>query len=130
VTVIAESAAGTARTRNAWWSFIAVIIAKCKRNGPETGPFFTKNDASLWLEQQFDKGLKERRRVTLSPMTATATPVSAATEHEHYQNDNQDQFHGISPLTGRHNWPRTAYLSFQRSLQSIVPDNVQLHCAV
>jgi hypothetical protein len=32
-------------------------------------------------------------------MTSTATPISAATEQEHYQNDNQDQFHGISPLT-------------------------------
>jgi hypothetical protein len=31
-------------------------------------------------------------------MTSTATPISAATEQEHYQNDNQDQFHGISPL--------------------------------
>jgi hypothetical protein len=31
-------------------------------------------------------------------MTATATPVSAATEQEHYQNDNQDHFHGNSPL--------------------------------
>jgi hypothetical protein len=34
-----------------------------------------------------------------SPMTSTATPISAATEQQHYQNDNQDQFHGISPLT-------------------------------
>jgi len=32
-------------------------------------------------------------------MTPTATPISTAAEHEHYQNDNQDQFHGISPLT-------------------------------
>jgi hypothetical protein len=31
-------------------------------------------------------------------MTATATPVSAATEQEHQYNDNQEQFHGISPL--------------------------------
>jgi hypothetical protein len=31
-------------------------------------------------------------------MTSTATPVSAAAEQEHYYNDNQDQFHGISPL--------------------------------
>jgi hypothetical protein len=31
-------------------------------------------------------------------MTATATPISAATEQEHEYNDNQEQFHGISPL--------------------------------
>ena len=31
-------------------------------------------------------------------MTSTATPISAATEQEHYHNDNQDQFHGIPPL--------------------------------
>jgi hypothetical protein len=38
------------------------------------------------------------RRTSSSPMTSTATPISTATEQEHYQNDNQDQFHGISPL--------------------------------
>ena len=31
-------------------------------------------------------------------MTSTATPVSATTEQEHQYNDNQKQFHGISPL--------------------------------
>jgi hypothetical protein len=31
-------------------------------------------------------------------MTATATPISTATEQEHEYNDNQEQFHGISPL--------------------------------
>jgi hypothetical protein len=31
-------------------------------------------------------------------MASTATPVSAATEQEHYQNDNEDHFHGNSPL--------------------------------
>jgi hypothetical protein len=31
-------------------------------------------------------------------MASTATPVSAATEQEHQHNDDQDQFHGISPL--------------------------------
>jgi len=31
-------------------------------------------------------------------MTSTATPISAATEQEHEYNDNQEQFHGISPL--------------------------------
>jgi hypothetical protein len=31
-------------------------------------------------------------------MTSTATPVSAAAEQEHYHNNNQEQFHGISPL--------------------------------
>jgi hypothetical protein len=32
-------------------------------------------------------------------MASTATPVSAATEQEHYQNDNQDHVHEKSPLT-------------------------------
>jgi hypothetical protein len=36
--------------------------------------------------------------ISLSPMTSAATPVSAATEQEHDHNDNQDQFHRISPL--------------------------------
>jgi len=31
-------------------------------------------------------------------VTPTATPVSAATEQEHQHNDNQEQFHGTSPL--------------------------------
>ena len=31
-------------------------------------------------------------------MTSTASPISSATEHKHHQNDDQDQFHGISPL--------------------------------
>jgi hypothetical protein len=51
VTVIAESAAGTALARRAWWLFITVtaviiIITKCKRNGPVFGAIFAKNDAS------------------------------------------------------------------------------------
>jgi hypothetical protein len=28
-------------------------------------------------------------------MTPAAPPISAAPEQEHYQNDNQNQFHGI-----------------------------------
>jgi hypothetical protein len=35
-------------------------------------------------------------------MASTATPVSAATEQEHDQNDNQDHFHGDSPLIAMH----------------------------
>jgi hypothetical protein len=56
-----------------------------------------------------------------SPMTSAATPISAATEQEHHYNDDQDQFHGISPLlaTALFDLPR---LSVQRRLQSIVPD--------
>src|SRR6185312_5161153 len=50
------------------------------------------------LELQFDDGFKERGRVGSSPMTSTATPVSAAAKQQHYHNDNQDQFHGVSPL--------------------------------
>jgi hypothetical protein len=53
-------------------------------------------------------------------MTATATPVSAAAEQEHYHNDNQDQFHGISPLMATALF--VAHLGIQRRLQSIVPD--------
>jgi hypothetical protein len=32
------------------------------------------------------------------PMTSAATPVSAAAEQQHHNNDNEDQFHGKSPL--------------------------------
>jgi hypothetical protein len=53
-------------------------------------------------------------------MTSATTPISASTEQEHYQNDNQDQFHGISPLMAA--GIIAAYLSIQRRLQSIVPD--------
>jgi hypothetical protein len=45
--------------------------------------------------------LQRRGRVNLSPMTPTTSPISTAPEHEHYQNNNQDQFHGISPLRTR-----------------------------
>jgi hypothetical protein len=40
-------------------------------------------------------------------MTATATPVSAATEQKYDQNDNQDHIHGISPLMAAalFDWP-------------------------
>jgi hypothetical protein len=31
-------------------------------------------------------------------MTATTAPISAAAEQQHQHNDNQDQFHWISPL--------------------------------
>jgi hypothetical protein len=53
-------------------------------------------------------------------MASTATPVSAATEQEHYHNDNQDQFHGNSPLMAMALF--AAYQSIQQRLQSIVPD--------
>jgi hypothetical protein len=78
---------------------------------------FARNDSgvSSWLER-----FKERGRVSSSPMTATATPVSAAAEQEHYHNDNQDQFHGISPLMATALF--VAHLGIQRRLQSIVPD--------
>jgi len=54
-------------------------------------------------------------------MTSATTPISASTEQEHYQNDNQDQFHGISPLMAAGIICRV-HLSIQRRLQSIVPD--------
>jgi hypothetical protein len=53
-------------------------------------------------------------------MASTATPISAATEQKHYQNDNEEQFHGISPLMAMALF--AAYLSIQRRLQSIVPN--------
>jgi hypothetical protein len=53
-------------------------------------------------------------------MTSAATPVSAASEQEHYHNDNQEQFHGISPLMATALFAE--YLSIQRPLQCIVPD--------
>jgi hypothetical protein len=53
-------------------------------------------------------------------MTSTATPVSAATEQEHYHNDNQDQFHANSPLMAMALF--AAYQSIQQRLQSNVPD--------
>ena len=53
-------------------------------------------------------------------MTPTAAPVSAAAEQEHQHNDNQEQFHGISPLMASALFAE--YLSVQRPLQCIVPD--------
>jgi hypothetical protein len=62
------------------------------------------------------RSLYGRRRVKFLPMASTATPVSAATEQEHYHNDNQDQF----PLMAMALF--AAYQSIQQRLQSIVPD--------
>jgi hypothetical protein len=53
-------------------------------------------------------------------MTSAATPVSAAAEQEHEHNDNQDQFHDISPLMAAALFAE--HLSIQRPLQFIVPD--------
>jgi hypothetical protein len=52
---------------------------------------------SPWLEQQFDDAAK-RAEALVSPMTSTTAPISAATKQKHYYNDNQDQFHWMSPL--------------------------------
>jgi hypothetical protein len=39
-------------------------------------------------------------------MTLAATPISTAAEQQHDHDDNQEQFHGTSPLMpGRHRWP-------------------------
>jgi hypothetical protein len=59
-------------------------------------------------------------------MASTATPVSAATEQEHDQNDNQDHFHGNSPLMAKHYLPRT--LRIKRRLQRFVPDGSGTGC--
>jgi hypothetical protein len=61
----------------------------------------------LWLEQPFNHASKYAEELSSSPMTPTATPVSAATEQEHYQNNNQDQFHWISPSMEADYLPRT-----------------------
>jgi hypothetical protein len=55
-------------------------------------------------------------------MTAAATPISAAAEQQNENNDNQDQFHGTSPVMAMALC--AAYQSLQRRLQSIVPDKV------
>jgi hypothetical protein len=52
-------------------------------------------------------------------VAATPTPISAATEQQHHDNNNQDQFHRNSPLTPTS--VRRA-LKHQRRLQAIVPD--------
>jgi len=56
-------------------------------------------------------------------MTSTATPVSAAAEQEHYHNDNQDQFHGNSPLITTHYLSRTT--QFNGVCKVLFPINVQ-----
>jgi hypothetical protein len=63
-------------------------------------------------------------------MTSTATPISAATEQEHYHNNNQEQFHGISPLV-----PTALFVAYQHStvFNVLFPISVQpanLHCGV
>jgi hypothetical protein len=52
-------------------------------------------------------------------MTATAAPISATAEQQHQHNDNQDQFHWISPLMAMALFAR--HLSIQRHIQTIVP---------
>jgi hypothetical protein len=54
-------------------------------------------------------------------MTATATPVSAATEQEHQHNNDEDQFHGNSPLMTTALF--AAHQIFQRRLKGIVPEH-------
>jgi hypothetical protein len=56
-------------------------------------------------------------------MTATAAPISAAAEQQHQHNDNQDQFHWISPLMAMALFARQ--LSNQRRIQTIVPDSAR-----
>jgi hypothetical protein len=52
-------------------------------------------------------------------VAATPTPITAATEQQHHDNNNQDQFHRNSPLTptGIRWAPKK-----QRRLKAIVPD--------
>jgi hypothetical protein len=52
-------------------------------------------------------------------MTSTTPPISTAAEQDHHQYDNQDQFHGISPLMVAALFFR--HLSNQRPPHRIVP---------
>jgi hypothetical protein len=52
-------------------------------------------------------------------MASTATPVSAATEQEHHQNDNQDHFHGNSPLMAMAIF--AAHLEFNGVFRALFP---------
>jgi hypothetical protein len=56
-------------------------------------------------------------------MTSTATPISAATEQEHYHNDNQDQFHGIPPLMAMALF--AAYQAFNGGVEVLFQISVQ-----
>jgi hypothetical protein len=56
-------------------------------------------------------------------MTSTPTPVSAATEQEHYQNDDQDHFHGNSPLTAIALF--ASYQAFNGGFKVLFPIGVQ-----
>ena len=58
-------------------------------------------------------------------MTSTATPISAATEQEHDQNDNQDQFHGIPPLMAMALF--AAYQAFNGVFEVSFPISLQPH---
>jgi hypothetical protein len=52
-------------------------------------------------------------------VAASPTPIPAATEQQHHDNNNQDQFHRNSPLTPTGiRWPPKK----QRRLKAIVPD--------
>jgi hypothetical protein len=63
-------------------------------------------------------------------MTATATPISAAPEQDHQHNDNQDQFHGISPLMATASC--AAYQAFNGVFEGLFLTGVHppLHCRV
>ena len=87
-----------------------------------------KNDASIalscsrttrhagWLPRS--GYCSESRLSRFSPMAAPPTPISAATEQQQHDNNNQDQFHQNSPLTPTsvRRAPR-----IQRRRQAIVP---------
>jgi hypothetical protein len=61
-------------------------------------------------------------------MASTATPVSAATEQEHYQNDNQDHFHVNSPLIATALFG--AYQAFNGAFDVLFPISAQLQTCV
>jgi hypothetical protein len=96
--------------------------AHCRANAGALGKQELGSKQGIAIERQrwvLDVEAKRSRRVTVartanSPMTSAATPVSAAAEQEHHHNDNQDQFHGISPLMATALF--AAYPNIQRQL--------------
>jgi hypothetical protein len=58
-------------------------------------------------------------KLASSPVTTTTAPISTAAKQEQHQNDNQDQFHRISPVKAMALMRQGSQA--QRSLPGIVP---------
>jgi hypothetical protein len=72
-------------------SFISISIARSHGAGGRDDDAGEANDVNC-------DDVIGLRRVRFLPMTSAATPVSAAAEQQDQNDDNKDQFHGISPL--------------------------------